>query len=477
MIHPSLIILPIVRWLFYAAFVIFVVYFLLLTIYYLFLAILGLIEGRKRARESEEESYPLIPEARAFLPVSIVIPARNEEEWILDSIKATLRLNYPEFEIIVVDDGSTDKTLDILNKLLVLKGYDRTYVKEFQDGQVREIFKSGKYPNVTVISKSAGNKKAGAVNAGLNVVRNRYVCVIDADTVLERNALMEVMTFVQRDPEKVIGVGSYFGLLNGFNIKDGWIIDRSFSYKPLIAYQNLEYIRSFIGNRIAWSRFNAMPNVAGGFGIWRMDIMHELGGYSREFTCEDIEFTFRAHDYVVKNKDKGYKILMMPYVAGWTEGPSNIKSLIIQRNRWQRVIEETIRQYRYMVFNPKFGSFGFLTLPYFVIYEVFGVFFEVVSVSMVALGAILGILQVKVFLAYLTLMILSQALISILCIFAFLRSQRLLKLSYVFYLIGLSFVEFFWYRWLISFSKVTGTISYLKKDREYTMYQREKRKP
>lgn len=477
MMHLSPIILPLGHRIFYAAFVVFVLYFLTLTAYYLFLAVVGFIETTKRARESEEEVYSMLAAAATSMPISIVIPAHNEEEWIADSVGATLRLRYPEFEIIVVEDGSADKTLEILNNMLALKGCDATYVKEYAGGHVREILKSEKYPNVTVVTASQGRKKAGAVNIGLNIAKNKYICVIDADEVMEPDALMKAMMQVQRDPEKVIGTGSYFGLLNGFKVKDGVIIDRSFSYKPLIAYQNLEYIRSFIGNRIAWSRFNAMPNVAGGFGIWRRDVVSDLGGYSREFTCEDIEFTFRAHDYVVKNKEKGYRILMMPYVSGWTEGPSNIKSFIIQRNRWQRVIDETTWQFRYMAFNPKFGCFGFLTLPYYIIYEVFGVFIEMASVFMVLLGAILGILQMKVFLAYLCLMILSQAFISMLCLFAFIRHQRLLKLSYILYLIGLSFVEFFWYRWLVSFAKVAGTISYLRKDREYTMYQREKRKP
>ena len=298
---------------------------------------------------------------------------------------------------------------------------------------------------------------------------------MDADTIVEPDALLKVMAHAQKDPDRVIGVGSYFGLNNGFKIKDGKILGRSFSYNPLIAYQNLEYIRSFIGMRLAWSRFNAMPNVAGGFGLWRRDVVRDLGGYNREFTCEDIEFTFKAHDYVVKNERKDYKILMLPYFAGWTEGPSNIKSLMIQRNRWQRVIEETRWKFKYMTFNPRFGGFGFLIMPYYIFYEVFGSFVEAISVFILLLGWALGILNVKLFLVIFAFMLLTQGLVSALSLFAFLRGQKLFKLRYTLYLLLLGFVEFFGYRWLISFAKISGTYSYSRGMREYTMYQRAKR--
>ncbi len=464
-------------WSYYIAFLVFAGYFILLTLYYIFLAGVGFIEGKKRFRESEDEIYHLLSASIFSLPVSIIIPARNEENWIADSVRSVLRLNYPEFEVIIVDDGSSDATLQALDGVLSLKGYDKTYVKKYHDGQVREIFKSDVYPNVTVISKYSGYKKAGAVNAGLNLARYKYICVIDADTILEPDILMKVMAQVHRNPEHVIGVGSYFGISNGLGVKDGVIIDRNFSYNPISAYQNLEYIRSFIGNRIAWSKFNAMPNVAGGFGLWRRDIVHELGGYDTEFTCEDIEYTFRAHDYAVKNKKKGYRIVMLPYIAGWTEGPARVSSLILQRNRWQRVINETIWKYKYMILNPRFGSFGFLTLPYFVIYEVFGVFVEAISIATLGVGAFLGFFRPEVFFAFFCLMFLSGALISILSLFAFIRIQKVFKFRYILYLLGLSFLEYFGYRWLIVFAKISGTFSYFRRDREYTMYAREKRAP
>jgi len=461
----------------YVLFLIFFAYFVALTSYYLLLAFIGLFEGRRRGMENEGEDYPLVYLSTFNIPVSIVIPAHNEEEWIRDSLLSVLNLNYPNFEIIIVDDGSTDRTLDILKETLVLTAVDATYVKHYQDGVVHQIFKSQKHPKVTVISKDPGLKKAGAVNAGLNVANNDYVCVIDADTVLEPNSLLKVMAHVAKYPDKIAGVGSYFGLVNGLQIKDGMITEMSFSYNPIVAYQNLEYIRSFIGNRIAWSRFNAMPNIAGGFGVWRRDILYQLGGYSKDFTCEDIELTFRVHDYIVKHRDKGYKILMLPYSVGWTEGPNDIPSLISQRERWQRVVNETLWHYKYMILNPRFGSFAFITLPYFVFYEVLGVFFEAASIALVTLGWIYGVLDIKVFLSFLVLMLMSQAAISLLSLLTFVRTQKIFRLRYTIYLIALTFSEFLLYRWIISAAKIIGTYRWLRGVKGFEQYVRQKREP
>ncbi len=459
----------------YIVFLIFLSYFLILTVFYLFLAVVGFLEGKKRRQESEEENYPLAYLSTMAIPVSIIVPAHNEEEWIRDSLLSILNQNYPKFEVIVVDDDSTDGTFDILNGMLGLRPVYIPYIKHYKDGKVREIFKGEIYPNVTVIRKVTGTKKAGAVNAGLNLAKNDYVCVIDADTVLEPDSLLKVMAQVERYPENIIGIGSYFGLANGLKVKDGRIIERSFSYNPLVAYQNLEYIRSFIGNRIAWSKYNATPNVAGGFGIWRRDVLYETGGYSIDFTCEDVELTFRSHDYVVQNKEKNYRIVMLPYYVGWTEGPSTVPALISQRNRWQRVINETIWKYKYMLFNPRYGAFAFLTIPYFLFYEVLGVFFEVLSIAFVVAGRLAGLLDIKTFIAFLALMLLSQALISLLALFSFIRNQRIFRLSYICYLIMLTFLEFFCYRWIISIAKLLGTFDYFRGVKAYDQYKRQKR--
>ena len=459
----------------YAVFAVSLGYLLVLMAYYIFLAVVGSIEEMKKAMQGESEDYSLLYFSSLKLPVSIILPAHNEEDWISDSLRSLLNINYPEFEIIVVNDGSTDGTFDILNKILKLKPVDAMYIKHYKDGRLRGVLKSELYPNVTVVDKDSGNKKAGAVNAGLNIAKHEYICVMDADTVLERDALLKVMAQVEKEPDKIIGVGSYFGLINGFKIKNGTIMDRSYSYNPIVAYQNIEYIRSFIGNRLAWSRYNAMPNVAGGFGVWRKDILYELGGFSAEFTCEDIELTFRAHDYIVKNKEKGYRIVMLPFYVGWTEGPDNISALLMQRNRWQRVVNETIWRYKYMTCNPKYGSFGFMAMPYFVLYEVFGVFMEVISIAFVTAGWLMGVLNINIFLAYLLFMLLSQSFVSLLSMLAFVEGQRLFKIRYIIYMVILTLVEFLFYRWIISIAKIMGTISSLRGVKSFDQYDRARR--
>jgi biofilm PGA synthesis N-glycosyltransferase PgaC len=424
-----------------------------------------------RIYESREEEYSLMTASDYTIPVSIILPAKNERIWIKDSLGAILNLDYPNYEVVVVNDGSTDNTMDILNEMLELKAIDMVYPDRFSHGKIHEVYKSGKHPNVTVISEESGFKKAGAVNAGLNFARYEFICAMDADTILEPDALLKVMAHVERDPERVVGVGSYFGLVNGFNVKDGKILKKTFSFNPLIAYQNLEYLRNFIGNRISWSAVNAVPNISGGFGVWRKDLVMGLGGYETGFSSEDIELTFHAQDLIVKSK-KDYKILALPYSIGWTEGPGTISSLISQRQRWQRVIDETLWRYKHMILNPRYKWFAFLTLPYYLVYESLGVFIELASIGILLFAWLAGILQLKIFLTYFAMMILAEAVISLLVLVEFFRDQKLFKPGYALYLVVLSYFEIFLYRWIILIAKIKGTFGFFRGDTQYEMYKR-----
>jgi len=452
-------------------FIIFFSYFLILNIVYLFSAGFGLFQSRKRFFQLKEEDYSIIFSKHFSLPVSVILPARNEEKWIANSLKSVLTLDYPEFEVIVVNDGSTDRTLKRLNDILLLDQFDKAYTDRFDSGEILEVYKSTKYPYVTVINTAGGLKKAGAVNAALNFARYKYICVIDSDTIMEPDALLKVMSQIEKNPDKIIGAGSYFGLANGFRIKDGKILEKSFSFNPLIAYQNLEYMRSFMGSRLLWSSMNAMPCISGGFGVWRRDVVTQLGGYETELSSEDIELTLHAHDYMIKNR-KEYEIPVFPYYVGWTEGPITIPSLILQRNRWQRVTNETIWRYRHMLFNPRYKWLGFFTIPYFLFYEVFGVLIEAASIAVFTWAWAIKLLDVKTYLAYLLFMVLVQAFISLIVIFTFVRDQKILRFRYTCYFILLSFLELFLYKWITMIAKLSGTFDYCRGIRVDNQYKR-----
>jgi cellulose synthase/poly-beta-1,6-N-acetylglucosamine synthase-like glycosyltransferase len=447
---------------FIVAFFIFLGYYVVLAVYYLVLGLVGFAVGHQRGEEDAEEDYRLLAASSFTLPVSIILPAHNEEAWIADSLQSLLNLNYPEFEIVVVDDCSTDRTLEILKERLELVAVHNPYTDHFQSGRIRGLFKSARHPHVTVLSKENGQKKARAVNAGLNLARYKYVCFVDADTVLDPDALMRVMAQVEKDPDKIIGVGSYFGLVNGFEVEHGNVVGKNFLRPPLVAYQDLEYLRSFIGNRLSWSRWNATPIIAGGFAVWRRDVLLEMGGFNADVSCEDIELTFRAHEYMVQHREAGYRIEMLPYVVGWTEGPHTIRNLIGQRNRWHRATMETTWKFRHMLCNPRYGKFGFLTVPYFFLYEVLGIFFELGSIAVTILGFLSGVFDLKLLVGFLVFMTLFQSCSSLLPLVAFHREQKLYRPAEFGYLVLLSLVEFAVYRWITMVARVTGTIDFFR---------------
>ncbi len=458
--------------LFYYCFIFFLAYFTTVAFYYLSLTIIGFSEERQKANEEETEGYNTITASSFTSPVSIIIPAHNEEKMILNCVESVLNLKYPKFEVIIIDDESDDKTLDLLKEKLSLTSFDRTFSDHFHTGKIREFFKSEKYSYVNVLSKTGRFKKAGAVNIGISFAKYRYVCVIDADTILEPDALLKVMMQIEKNPDKIIGAGSYFGLSNGLNIQAGKIIEKNFSYRPIIAYQNLEYIRTFIGNRMAWSKWNALPIISGGFGIWRRDIIIENGGFAPEFSSEDMEFSFRIREFIVKNKRKDYQMIMLPYYIGWTYGPANIKALIKQRSRWQRTADETIFFYKHMLLNPKYGIFSLITFPYFFFYEALCIFFEIASILFVIIGWLNNLLNIETFIIIIIAMILIQALVSLTSLLSFIRDQHSMKPLYIIYLVILSFFEFFWYRPILTVAKLQGTIDYFRRIKTHDQFIR-----
>lgn len=447
-------------------------YFLIVIAYYFIFGIIGLIEAGRRMHEDQIEDYESLNHSHFTLPVSILVPAHNEESCIRNTMLSILGLNYRNYEVIVIDDDSTDKTFDVLQGMLDLEAEDIPYRDHFKSGTIKGLYRSKRYEHIRVIRKFSRGHKAGALNAGLNLAKHRYVCVIDSDTLLEPNALLQVMTHAEKAPERVIGVSSFFGISNGFTVQDGKVIKRRWRANLLGDFQQLEYIRSFIGTRIGWSRLNSLPILSGAFAVWEKRFLLHIGGFSGQYSSEDMEITFHAQKDSRRGGKAKYEILFLPYVAGWTLGPETIKSLMTQRNRWQRVATEAMAHYAPMFLNPRYGTFGMVTLPYFLFYEVLGAVIEISSVIVTTLGFLTGLMNVGQYASFLLFLVLFQSLTTMIPLWVFNYRQKLFDTGGLLYMIMLSFFEMLTYRWITTAARVQGLYDFCCGNHAFTRMER-----
>ena len=301
-----------------------VFFFLINTFYLLFvvLSLVGLFRYRRMTsyvRMNEIFSLPLAK------PISIVAPAYNEELNILESVNSLLSLEYPLFEVIVVNDGSTDSTLRKLIEAFDLKKTNRVFRKSVESAPVLGIYISPREPKLVVVDKING-KKADAMNAGLNISRYPLFCAIDADSLIDRDALLKAVRPFHEDPERMVGVGGIIRVSNGCVVKRGQVQKISMPRNVLARFQVLEYLRAFFGGRMGMSMMNCLLIISGAFGVFRKDIALKVGGYRSGAIGEDIDLVIRLRRYLHDHKIP-YRITFVPDPVCWTEGPENLKVL------------------------------------------------------------------------------------------------------------------------------------------------------
>jgi biofilm PGA synthesis N-glycosyltransferase PgaC len=438
---------------------------------YLALMLVGFDESRRRRRERREATLAPVEDARFFPPVSVLVPAHNEARTIPDAVRSLLGLEYPRFEVIVIDDGSTDDTLERLVRAFDLVPVDAPSRGVVETEPIDAYYRSNREPRLVVLAK-AGGGKADALNAGLNHARHRYVCGVDADTVFSRDALAATMQAFMSDPEGVVGLTSFIEIAaDPSTALVGGVDYRIPDTRPFIVYQALDYLRAFLNNRIAWSRFDFMLCAVGAFQIWRRDLLDELSGWSRDYTCEDIELTFRVHK-VLRERGRRYRVLCLPDRVGVTEGPDTVRKLVAQRERWQRVILETWWAYRRMCFHPRYGTVGLLGMPFYLASEIVAPIFELLAVWTLVAGAATGL--VDWWLAALVALLISLVncifttgalLMADLEVGAY-RSRALVRL------LALMPVELLVYRPIASWARIKGTWRFLRGDKAWHKFER-----
>lgn len=351
---------------FIAAF--FLVYFIALNGVYLLLNALAALNLRRvnQLREINE-----LPHAQTTLdpPISVLVPAYNEEATIAATVRSVLQLTYPEFEVVVINDGSRDGTLAVLQREFALLPFPEAYRVQLETATVRGIYRSTTHPQLRVIDKDNGGK-ADSLNAGINAARYPLFCGVDADSILQRNSLQQVVQPFLRDP-RMIATGGTVRAANGCEVKDGYLTRVDLPHNPLARFQVIEYLRAFLFGRLGWSSLNALLIISGAFGLFRKDAVIEAGGYRRDTIGEDMELIVRLHRHM-RARQRPYRIEFVPDPVCWTEVPEDLRTLRNQRVRWQRGLLESLGSHWPLMFSPRGGWPGWVAYPYMLLFEALG---------------------------------------------------------------------------------------------------------
>jgi cellulose synthase/poly-beta-1,6-N-acetylglucosamine synthase-like glycosyltransferase len=367
--------------------IILVYFFLINTLYllFIFLSISGIFRYRNAMAYVSFKDIFQMPLVK---PISIIAPAYNEEMGIIESTKALLSMEYPLYEVIVVNDGSKDDTLKKLIKVFDLKKSKRVFRKTIETQPIKGIYISPSNPKLVVVDKVNG-KKADAMNAGLNVSRYPLFCSIDSDSILEKDSLLKMVRPFIEDPEKTVGAGGIVRLSNGCKVKSGQVVKVGLPRNPLARFQILEYLRAFLGGRIGMNLLKSTLIISGAFGVFRKDVALKCGGYRAASIGEDMDLVVRMRKYLHEKKIP-FNLEFIPDPICWTEAPETLKTLSRQRNRWHRGLVETLYHSRRMLFNPRYGITGMFAMPFYLVFEMLGPIIEVTGYIIFTVLLIIG---------------------------------------------------------------------------------------
>jgi cellulose synthase/poly-beta-1,6-N-acetylglucosamine synthase-like glycosyltransferase len=439
-------------------------YYLASNFAYLVMLLIALKTSAAHQRKLESHRIKWIAETPLAPPITLIVPAHNEEGSIRIAVRNLLDLDYPELEVIVVNDGSEDRTLEELREEFRLRSVRAVYVAEVKSAPVRGLYRSGVDSRLLVVDKEPGGSKADAVNAGLNSATSPYVCVVDADSVLERDALLRIMLPILADPKRVVAVGGIIRVLNGSEIAKGNLRRVRLPRKSIEVIQVIEYLRAFLIGREAWAQGNMLMVISGAFGVFRTDLVRAVGGYRANSIGEDFDLVARLHRYL-REKNADYQIQFVPDPMCWTEVPSDLKSLGRQRARWQKGLLDVLWMSRAMLFRPRYGRIGFFALPYLWVFEFAAPAIEILGIVTIVLASLLGALSRGFFLQFL---LFGYAFATVISIGSVLQEEITYKRyndwQDVVRLVSYCFLEHFPYRQMHMFWRLKGVWQYLRGD-------------
>lgn len=359
---------------------IFISYAFLLIFSYTVLSIISAVALNFYLKKNGFVDYNVILDSPLAPSVSVIVPAYNEAKTIVDNVESIYTIHYNNFEVIVINDGSSDSTFEDLRIAFQLEKVDFALNEEIPTQEVRGIYKSPlpTYSNLVVVDKENGGK-ADALNAGINVAKNALFMAIDADSILEPDAVLKlVKPFLERTDRRVIAAGGVVRIANSCSIEKGRITDVRVPRNILARMQVLEYTRSFLMGRMAWAKLDGLIIISGAMGMFDREVVVESGGYAHSIG-EDMELVVRIRRYMAENREK-YKIEYVPDPLCWTEVPVNVKVFGRQRSRWTRGTIETLTDHSKIFFSPQYGVMGLLGYPYWFLFEWLAPLVELVGI-------------------------------------------------------------------------------------------------
>ena len=361
------------------------------------MVVLALLSARSLRRDRLIERHGRIDDllsSELSPPVSIIVPAYNEAVGIVESVRSMTMLRYAKFEIIVVNDGSGDDTLDHLVDGFKMVEVTVPFRKEIDTAPVRGIYRSTLPLPILVVDKENGGK-TDALNAGINVAKYPYVLLTDADVVMDGECVLRAMRHVAEDRKRTIAVGGNIRPINGSKVNRGRVVETHMPKRKLERIQVLEYVRSFVGARPGWSMLNGLVLISGAFGIYRRDVMAEVGGFREGHLGEDMDLTMRLHKHM-RDSGREYRIVYAADAVCWTEVPTNRSILKKQRVRWHRGLSMVLKDFKHMLWNPRYGSLGMFTWPSFFLFEYVAPIIEVIGWVLFPIAFVTGNLNLSV---------------------------------------------------------------------------------
>ena len=433
---------------------------ILLSLIYIAQLIISFIRVRRNDRARQSNDYGRYVASENLLPISLLIPAYNEEENIVSNIRSLLTIDYPQFEIVVVNDGSTDHTHDRVVEAFGLYPIETAVKTSLPTKEFRGVYYNIEYPNLIYVDKENGGK-SDALNAGINVSSYPLFACLDADSRIEPDALLKLSIEFLKNTDTIVA-GGLVRIANGFKIKDGRVSDFSMPPQMIERFQIVEYYRSFLSGRVSWGATNSMLIVSGAFGVFQKQAVIEVGGYKTNTIGEDMEIVVRLHEYMLAHKRR-YKIIFCEDSVCWTQGPMSLRDIRSQRRRWQIGLLDTLLAHKRLFLNPRYGSVGLLAIPYNWVFELLGAAVEALGYVIIPFSLVMGELNLFFFTLYFLLAVLLGVILSMGSLIleqytrrSVMSAKQCLSLSLY------AILENFGYRQVITLFRLEGILKYRK---------------